>query len=245
MTLLLAVLASAPTFTERGTPIHPKCVSALVAVERAASVQLATCGAVKGTVTSKRGELAWVEPGAERPESASYRVLGVLGGDWVVWWTWSGGGSGQFSGVSVLHAAKGTLRLVRSLTNGDRCNGGVVSATLENGRVRYSVQVTPLEVLGATIEGKALTLDSSQLESSALSCFATLEYLDGELVVVSLDADGLDDRAGWTERYRLQSCYNLAQRRWVARGATRLDRTAFAAFVSSFREQCLERAGAR
>lgn len=240
--ILTLVLLAAPSFTNHGQPIHPKCVSALVVGEGAPSVYLATCGSVKGRVVTTKDDRSWVEPGAERPESVSYRVVGSVGDDWLVSWSWSGGGSGRFTGLSVLRVSKsGVLRVVKSITGGDRCNGGLAKVSIEKGAVRFAVHATPIDVVSATPEGRALALDSLQLEVSAMSCFATIEYLDGALAAATLEADAPEDRPGWTDRYRLQGCYNALQRDYAMRGKLSLDRAAFVDFVTAFRRKCVER----
>jgi hypothetical protein len=180
-----------------------------------------------------------------RREFSSYRVLGQQGGEWVIAWEWCGGGTGIFTGVSLLHLERGTLQLVRTVATGDRCNGGLRESRLEKGVLRYSRAATPVDLLESVPEGRALGLGTGEnFERSALSCFATLEYAGGELTGAELEDPGAD-RPGWTGNSRYQACYNALQRDFLASGRARLEPAAVTGFVRAFSQRCLERPDAR
>ena len=246
LTCLTAALAAspAPAFTHQGRPIHPQCVTALTGGEpHPEPIQLSTCGKTKEPVEHKAEDFSWTskEPGGLRPEFASYRVLGQQGGEWVLSWEWGGGGTGIFSGVSLFHLERGALRLVRTVATGDRCNGGLSNSKLEKNVLQYSRSATPSDVLRSVPEGASLdSINGEKLESSALSCFATLDYAGGVLLGAELEDPG-SDREGWTDRFPSQACYNALQREFLAKGQTHLDAYGLSKFALAFAQRCLHR----
>ncbi len=243
---LLFLLAAVPPagFTHAGRPVHPTCVSRLVVGEPEAGVAWADCGHEPGPVTVKRGRLTWEGPSAPRGEEAAYRVLGRFEGAWLVEWEWCGGGSGVFSGLAVLRVEKDRLRVVRRVVSGDRCNGGLARAVLEQGTLRYGVQRTPGELVALRLAGRAAGHDPGRdLESSAMSCTAQVNYRGDALESVDL-TQAPEDAAGWTERFPRQACFNALQREWVREGKAHLDEPALTEFVAAFERRCVQPADA-
>jgi hypothetical protein len=243
LTAALALSASpAPSFAALGRPIHPQCVTGLTVGEAPAGpIQLSACSKAKEPVEHRDDVFTWTargEPGL-RKEFSAYNVLGQQGGEWVVSWEWSGGGTGVFSGVSLLHLERGALRLVRTVAAGDRCNGGVRDPRLEKGALRYTRAATPIDVLQSVPEGRALAQGGGEnFESSALSCVATIAYVGADLTSIELEDPG-EDRPGWTDRFRHQGCYNAVQRAFVASGRAHLDPSGVADFARAFAQRCL------
>lgn len=236
MLLVTVPLSVAPTLSWRQHDLHPTCVTPMPEVKEGDTRDLRTCSSTKGAVGRRDGFVTWVSAEDERVDAA-YRVVGRLGPEWLVEWRWSGGGTGRFSGLQLVRLEGDTLRVGRSLASGDRCNGGLVSAALTKGHVHYSVVVTPLDVLAATAEGRALGLSEKALESSALSCAATLEF-EGDALLAMVLSEPLEDRAGWTERFGAQACFNRVHRRFVEEKRARLEGATLEDFARAFRSTC-------
>jgi hypothetical protein len=239
---------SASKLSHQGHPLHPRCVTDLVAGEGAAEADLKKCASAPGKVVVRDGWLEWDEPRAAgqagRGELSAYHVLGSMGGDAVVEYRWSGGGTGVFSGLAIVRLSGDKLVRVQSMVGGDRCNGGLVSAKVAGEDLSYSINATPPDVIHATAAGRALQLkDYEDLEASAMSCVAVIEFAyrktGSEPTGVTLGGD-LEDRKGWTEKYRLQACYNALQRSYVKDGKVHLDAAALDGFVREFGARCLK-----
>ena len=141
------------------------------------------------------------------------------------------------------------LAKVRTIAGGDRCNGGLAWVEVGRDGIAYSVNATPPDVIAASKEGAALKLKPySDLEASAASCVALLEYADTmsgpELKAAELGqavalGPALDDRRGWTEKYRYQACFNALVRSYLQSGKPRLDAAALEQFAKDFKQRCV------
>ncbi len=251
-----AAPGDAPLLEHEGQVVHPLCVHALVGGEGKGAVALATCAA------EQDGSKAAPPTLAERVVSHmgsdagdgwmnvpffEYEVVGEVRDLYVVRYLWNGGGTGYFSGVSVLRKIDAQLALVRGLTGGDRCNGGVESVSMERGAVRVGVSATPADLFELTASGKGLGLVAYQdLEASAMSCFATVtrtfELATGEakLAEVSL-GEPQDDPSGWPG-YTHQACFTQVFNAAVDRALTP---TELDAFIADFAKKCLPPAAQR
>jgi hypothetical protein len=238
------ILMSLPFSAGHG-PLNPRCVGALVIgpeQDAPTSVTLHDCNADQVGVEVEGAQVTWSDP--QTREFTRYEVVGKLpNGDWAIHWVWNGGGSGNFSGLGVFRLSATSLRRIRIVTEGDRCNGGVRSASIAGSKLKFSASVTPADVLQASTFGKSLALNAEGLlERSAASCVATLELTETVLTGVTLDA-ALEDRPGWTEGYRLQHCYNALQNE-VAAKTPHLDLAGLEGFARQFKTRCLEAADA-
>ncbi len=235
------MLAAAP-FSVGGQPIHPECVGALLrrGDTRADWVLLASCGGAKKGVERKGDKVTWVDD--ESSAFTQYEVVGQLpGGDWVVRWLWSGGGSGRFDGIGIFRLNDTTLRLVRVFAGGDRCNGGLVTASISGSSLKYSLNVTPVGVLEVSALGKTVVAQAHGLENSAMSCVGELEMLDGRETGLTL-VQGLEDAKGWTEKFALQPCYNVLHREIAAKNP-HLDLAGAEHFAKLFKARCVKKLG--
>lgn len=104
--------------------------------------------------------------------------------------------------------------------------------------LRYSIAATPIDVLRSVPTGRALPIVDDQFESSAMSCFASLDFVEGAFTGLELSDPGAD-REGWTDKVRLQGCYNAVQRDFIAKGQARLDVAGVETFVKAFAARCL------
>ncbi len=244
VTGLLVLLAAAPALTFNGAPVPPSCLLDLIgpgAPEQQTVIAMKTCS-TEGRVEQVGKRVTWRSSPDERDSyEVSYEPVGQLGAGWVVSWSWSGGGSGVFTGLSLVRVEKGRLLLARTWATGDRCNGGLVSAAVTGASVQYSVRATPADLVGATARGKALRLQAAtDLEASATSCVGTLEFRDTRLTGATLDAT--EDTEGWTERFRLQSCYNRVHRALAASSRGHVDLVGLEALAEAV-AQCVHRDG--
>ena len=246
-------------FTYRGKPVDPRCVGALMPMERGLpkSADLSRCtGPGKAT---RDGNDFWIEE--PDPDAImgtpfdSYEVLARNGSRFIVSMLSSGGGSGRFSSIVLVRREGDTLNAERFFTEiGDRCNGGIAGAHVSGNRLFWSVNVTPYDVLQAS--GAGLASGASGLEYGAQSCVATLdsEYnlVTGKMRLVSetltLSYFGgteesrsglLSDQEGWTEQFKHQHCFNTYYNSYVSKGHTRLSPTEMKAFGQGLVLACL------
>jgi hypothetical protein len=182
----------------------------------------------------------------------SYRYIGKFHGRPLIFVESSGGGTGQFTSLVALEFGNHAIRAVENIAGGDRCNGGVSSVGISNGRLHYDQDITPFDVIGlgsttqkidaiVTLQdGRKVSLRAyKDLEDSASSCVATVHNLNQKWTSVSLSQRDWKDETGWTERYAYQACFNRVYRDFVARGEVDLDQTGVVRLANEFAKSCL------
>jgi len=223
------------------------CCLELIGPESKATVSLTECAGDAGAPQMKDQAVGYEWPD-EAPFGAQpfvqYEVLSSRHGIFLLRYLWSGGGTGYFSGLITVALEETRLTRRHHITGGDRCNGGLVEASVKGTVLSYAVQVTPFDMLQLTQAGKGLGLTAYEdLESSASSCFARARYRydlptgKESLVAVELNDAAAVDSAGWTEQYRHQSCFN---RRYNHHLGQRLSPRQLSDFVEAFRQECLQ-----
>ncbi len=171
---------------------------------------------------------------------AKYRYLGQVAGHHVILSVQSGGGSGVFTALSSFDRVGDTVVRVRDYAAGDRCNGGVKDARVGGGKLAYTVNLTPPDILDLTLLADQM-IPYEDLEASASSCFATAAYEDGRFVDLKLDATALQDRLGWTGNYKYQACFNSMARSYVEMHQAVLETRRLTRFGEEFKATCLGR----
>jgi hypothetical protein len=120
-------------------------------------------------------------------------VLGARGPDFVVWWTASTGGSGAFSGVSVLGIERGRLVRRADLVMGDRCNGGVEHAEVSEGVVRVTIDATPHALYREAMK-RAAQLPARRFVDNAVACAGKLVLeVEVERTAVAFELEDVPD----------------------------------------------------
>jgi hypothetical protein len=189
------------------------------------------------------------------PVFDSYEVLANSGAHFVLTTESSGGGSGRFSDLTILRKVGDSLSAEKSLAAGDRCNGGLWDARVENGILYWSENITSLDMI--TRGGVALAGNYGALEFGAQSCVGTLDWKydlqtgDKRLVSETLTlgyfggtreaSTGLkEDQPGWTEQYKAQHCFNQFYNSYVSHNMTRLSVAGMKTFATGFAQHCLK-----
>lgn len=245
---------SAPeaTFVFHRAPIHPACLDNEEAKE-GDKIDLVACTASgrknDRSVQHKNGEFsaeARVQNGM-RTIFASYRVLANRGTTFVVQSRASGGGTGIFDTIQIVELAGNRLVIRKFVTGGDRCVGGIQSATVTSNHLRYSNNLTAYYVIanpGETLSGRY-----AELDSGAVTCVATnnSEYdLDSgkeQQVSVALTGDWYTSNSQPTPLEAgngddVNSCFDRLYNSYFARKETVLRPPALAAFRKKFFATC-------
>ncbi|HUO92861.1 MAG TPA: hypothetical protein VMU22_08060 [Rhizomicrobium sp.] len=181
-------------------------------------------------------------PGEMRQPYFLYRFLGSYRGHSLLFIEHGGGGTGEFTQIESVDIRDHILTPVDVLAGGDRCNGGVWHVVLAGDSLTYRQHATPYDVI-ALADKAPKAKDSpkpySDLEDSASSCIANINYQDAQWTSVSLSDPERKDQAGWTDRFSHQACFNGLYRTFVARHETELDRNAVNHFAKAFSDLCL------
>ncbi len=157
----------------------------------------------------------------------------------------SGGGSGFFTTLYAMSAEDERLKLHGIIAGGDRCNGGIGEAAVEDGALRYTELLTPTG-LGVIAEAGVDPAEfPGRLDDCAVCCYAEAAYEDNRVVkIFFLEelADFLaqnkaeDDPA--SEGPAAQACFDeLVQARLDA-GKTSMAAEELKAFGGDFKKNC-------
>lgn len=250
-------------FVFSGAPVHPECLEGLGdSLVLGNAVDLGQCakraeGGLKpvkhdGRVFSAENSGDDEEPGGY----AEYQVLANRGPEFLIRTTWNGGGTGIFDSLQVVRLNGAKLAVVKQLMSGDRCNGGLFDHGLAGNIVRYSVNLTPYDLIA--LGGDTKLEAYSDLSASAQSCVAKEDQqydLDtGKTQQISVTLTGawfarspaenasklLEDEAGWTENYKYDHCFNAYYNTYVKSGRLVLKPAEVKAFADGFRAACVK-----
>lgn len=113
-----------------------------------------------------------------------YKYLGATPEGLVILSSYSGGGTGQFSDLSIYRREGDTLGIVRNIAKGDRCSGGVKDAQVSGASLNYTQLASSNDLYK-----KYLPQGAIQSHRSPIDCSALISIQDGQPVQVEL----LDD----------------------------------------------------
>lgn len=246
-----------PNILYRDEPIDPLCFDNGLVVTRpeGAWVDLDKClndagVSVENVIPQKTGPLTPNENGfigydftmgdSEFPSSgmALYKYVGPITGGFVIQTIYNTGGTGFFSSLNIIERQNGRIHIARTLAGGDRCNGGIRDARIEDGKVHFSVNITPADIIYGY--GGAPESEAYDIEVSAASCFAEALYTDGTFTSIVLNGDiftGVDDPAvdnGFAD----QPCFNKVFGDYLSSGRGRLTPEQVKTFTADFRREC-------
>lgn len=132
------------------------------------------------------------------------------------------------------------------ITQGDRCNGGLAFARMEQDRetqeMVYGKFVTPLDIVSFSEDIRLSSAMVTGLESAPVSCFGIATYdQNEELTGVYFDKQSIEnakDKWRWTEKFPLQSCFNAYYQEYTKGQPADLNKTYLNRFVEGFYERC-------
>jgi hypothetical protein len=170
-----------------------------------------------------------------------YEYLGQWNGAPVIMTYSSGGGSGQFTSLLSFEREGDKIRVLQGFALGDRCNGGVVNAKIEKGRLSYGQWITPYDFLQLADDNPNDMQPYDDLESSAASCYGIARYIDGDAVGITLESQGNEagtDQKDWTEKFPHQACFNQLYRSYLTKGKKELTLQELKGFTGEFNRLC-------
>jgi len=241
------------SFAYLGKPIHPSSVETLYSSENK-SLDLRTS---KMDLPSNewKNRPGWlITEHKEDAESGripffAYKGLASSKDKFLLLVTYNGGGTGTFDNILVVEKKADELHLLKTLGEGDRCNGGISEDKIAGYDFYYSRNLTPVDILRLAAEVKIDVTAYEDLEASALSCFGLVHYkynlVDDkeEFLSVTL-AEEKEDEEEWTDRYRAQSCFNKIYNSYIKAKKTELSLKDLNEFAEKFRDECLKKASA-
>ncbi len=205
--------------TDLGLEVSPLCFEQLFGIDGPKDpVDVTTCESKSGYKNIKTG----IDEGRYRslyefpsePDMpaetgfSSYELLGETKAGLAVETYSETGGTGRFSSLILVTLVGNTLSLVDQIAGGDRCNGGLTEAKVENGELIYSLNATPGDFPSLAWGQDKGIKAYEDLEASAMSCFATVTYKGKDVQRISFNPEAGKQGEDWTSQYPMQACFN-------------------------------------
>lgn len=234
-----ALSACKQELTYQGKPVDPMCFMAMEP-----DVDLQEC-----TGTAETSEFGKTRAGLEiQPDGTRgyffesegayvmYRYLGKLkNGHDIVRVDMGGGGTGNFNDVREVEIKNNRLTSSNQY-GGDRCNGALEDASVQNGVLRYSRNITPFDLVELSDGNQAGFKAYEDIEACAICCVGTAGYEGDQLVSVSIGpALGKEEMQGDDP---LSMCFYDAYNEAVVNSKVTLNTDALKAFGVKFNERC-------
>ena len=164
--------------------------------------------------------------------------------------TFNQGEPADVDNIVLLQKSGSWLGLVRRWDEGSACNGGIINERMEEDNFFYTRELTPVDLLGLSLEVRLDLVPNQDLEATSQSCFAAANYVYNvaqdreDLTSVRLYDEPVQDEKGHTEKFRYQSCFNRLFNEYLAQGKTTLLAKDIEEFAAKFKAACLTPAGA-
>ncbi|MCB9996566.1 MAG: hypothetical protein H6869_09040 [Rhodospirillales bacterium] len=180
----------------------------------------------------------------------AYRYIGETNGRHAFIVVENGGGSGTFSTIALYepgtHPVGDTpvtmLKKVRTFGGGDRCNGGVVDGAADQDGLRYSLSVTPYDMLGLTGDPERAILQSpaaEQVISCAACCYGTAHFSQDRFTGLTLNKENLPHLDPDAEG--VMGCVDNLVKLNIEHGTGTFDAEGAADFIREIEHSCLGR----
>ena len=104
-----------------------------------------------------------------------YQYIGTVNHSPIIMTLNNTGGSGEFTGIYTLKRQKNTLQ-IRAIAVGDRCNGGITGATVQNNQLHYSVNLTSFDLLNLSKKNAKPIKAYDDLAACAVCCEGIATY---------------------------------------------------------------------
>lgn len=171
-----------------------------------------------------------------------YKNLGMIDDHSVVLIRESGGGTGLFTSLYLFRRDGANLHVVKNIAGGDRCNGGIETAHIDNGFLHYDVNLTPL-ALYALGGGETEDVNSADLQDCAVCCYALAHYQIDKLHSVSL-ADNLSQMLSQSplmaeDAASPAACFDRLALAQIKSGQTKFSPEKLSAFANKIEKECL------
>ena len=241
-------------FTFRGQAIHPAAISALY---QSANGQI-NLADFKTNLEAGQWEDQpgwWItdfeeDPVNQRSPFFAYAAFaGPAGGGaeiYILSITFNAGETGDIDNLLLLQKNGSWLGLIRAWNEGSACNGGILAQRMDGENFLYSRELTPLDLLGLSLDVKLDLNAHEDLEATSESCYAAANYVYNlsqdreDLVSVRLYDEPKTDEKGLTDKLRYQSCFNRVFNSYLAAGKTALSPKEVDEFARRFRDECVK-----
>lgn len=171
-------------------------------------------------------------------ESAYYKYLGMFNNLHVIYFIYSGGGSGSFTSVFLVERKEDTIKYIKNVVSlGDRCNGGINSVSFKNNKLTYSVNISPYDFIDLSGIKIPKVKPYDDLATCAACCQGTAQFESDfeKSDLISLDLGETFENTQGT----YQECFNVLLKDYKQQGKQLLSPAELKEFIGLFMSKCL------
>lgn len=152
------------------------------------------------------------------------------------------GGSGTFSAISLVKRINPNELTIKTVTSGDRCNGGIRDARQHGKQLDFDVNLTPFDLLALTNQNPHQLKAYDDLAACAACCAGAATYrinsdLTPKLMFVTLDAATPEEMS---TQGKYQVCFNNILAQYIKSGKTKLNESQLSQLNKEFNDKCFK-----
>ncbi|STY31041.1 Uncharacterised protein [Legionella wadsworthii] len=155
----------------------------------------------------------------------------------------SGGGTGNFTAIHQVKRKNENTLEIKTLTGGDRCNGGLQDVTQYQDQLRFSQNLTAYDLLALASTSEPTVKAYDDLAACAICCVADAFYeldANAQLKLRYVDLGNIKDAKELPEQGALQPCFNQLLTSYIQAGKTKLTQDILHEFALKFEKTCKE-----
>ncbi|AIL65796.1 hypothetical protein NOVO_07265 [Rickettsiales bacterium Ac37b] len=174
-----------------------------------------------------------------------YKYLGKIDNVLMIWRQWSGGGTGHFSDINPLKRVKNNFILIKDGPGGDRCNGSITDAKIENNILIYKQNITSSNMFDLLNHQSNIVKDEDLmrifkmveenydlLDSCAICCIGEAEFYGDTLTAINFNEVNYEKSL----ENQYQNCFNQISQKYITEGKRRLILPEIQNFVEEFKK---------
>lgn len=244
-TLMLGGCLDSGEFAYKGDPVDPRC---FLYGQETGTVALESCTGntvrnadypvtTDSPVNDPERGVGYDFAGEEGPRGyVYYKIIGKMDNQFVVLINSNMGGTGQFSSLRRVSLENGVLRTQAIIAGGDRCNGGIASASMNAANISYSRMLTPYDLIELSGGNRETRFDAyDDIAACAACCVAEANYTNADLTGVTLTLEPSEIPGDQDQKN--QCFYNAYSQAYKQMGVS-LDTGKLAEFGRKFAQRC-------
>jgi len=234
----------------QGKPIDSLCFFDMESESN--TIQLKNCGVAKQKLQTQEGNADLIKQGfigynligdGQPQGSTYYKAFDAGNNQFWIYGINNGGGSGDFTTISLVKRTSDTTLSVKTIASGDRCNGGIVDPQAKNHHLNFAVSMTAFDILELSGQNPHKLKAYDDLAACAVCCAANAHYdLDNQskLTLQYVELNDVNDPKEMSDQGKYQACFNNLFATYVSKGQRKLDQAQLQQFAKAFNESCVK-----
>ena len=241
----------------QGKPVNPLCFDIMGRVVTTNEYSLLACDSTQRTPAPSKNDIPakaglygfeWEDQTFHTHGFSYYKAWDAGNHRYWIFTANNGGGSGDFTSLSLYQRENNETILLVPIDGGDRCNGGINAEDIQTTPkgLRYSTHFTPSDFLVIKGGNPHALQAYDDLAACAVCCVANAFYeVDQTLAIRLLYIELGKTRANeLPTQGKYEKCFNQVMSSWIARGQQHLEGAEIQQFMKAFNTTCVTHPGA-